>query len=119
MDKYYYIDSKGIQSGPVSPIEFKRYGINRNTLVWKQGMTNWTPAGNIPQLAPFVEARKEGRKILWWIPAICGFLFLLFIILIVAANFMKEDSEVDTEDAVILVTESPEDENLEFNKEFS
>ena len=39
MDKYYYVDSKGVQAGPISPIEFKRFGINNDTLVWKQGMS--------------------------------------------------------------------------------
>ncbi|MBE7464257.1 MAG: DUF4339 domain-containing protein [Planctomycetes bacterium] len=42
------------QSGPVTEIELKRLlqtgKVNRNSLVWKEGMAAWTPAGQVPGL---------------------------------------------------------------------
>jgi len=51
MKQYYYIDKSGQQQGPVSANELSKYGVTRNTLVWKQGMTNWQIAGNLLELS--------------------------------------------------------------------
>ena len=40
MEQYYYIDKNGQQQGPVTANELPKYGVTRNTQVWKQGMAN-------------------------------------------------------------------------------
>ena len=54
MDKYFYLNSRNEQVGPVSPEEFSRLGINESSMVWKQGMANWMRAGQIPELIQYV-----------------------------------------------------------------
>jgi len=51
MDLYFYLDQNGQQQGPVAANELPNYGINRNTYVWKQGMSNWQMAGSISELS--------------------------------------------------------------------
>ena len=51
MEQYFYIDKSGQQQGPVSANELPKYGVTRNTQVWKQGMANWQTAGSIPELS--------------------------------------------------------------------
>lgn len=59
MEKYFYLNSKNEQVGPVSPEEFTRFGINESSMVWKHGMDNWLPAGHIPELASYLEQRQQ------------------------------------------------------------
>ena len=56
MDKYFFLNSKNEQSGPVSPTEFGVYGITASTMVWKQGMQNWMQAGQIPELSQYISS---------------------------------------------------------------
>lgn len=53
MDRYFYLNSNNEQSGPVSPTDFNRYGITETTMIWKQGMSNWMRAGQIPELSQY------------------------------------------------------------------
>lgn len=48
---YYYLTAKGEQRGPIEIHEFAAHGINAYTLVWRQGMPAWQPAGACPELA--------------------------------------------------------------------
>lgn len=51
MDSYYYLDSNNKQCGPVSSVDLLRMGISPQTMVWKQGMSNWMPASSLPELS--------------------------------------------------------------------
>ena len=51
MENYFYLNEKNEQKGPVSPEELISNGVTRNTLVWKNGMAQWLPAGEVPELA--------------------------------------------------------------------
>jgi len=51
MDLYYYLDKNGQQQGPVLASELSKYGVTRNTLVWKQGMSDWQTADSISELS--------------------------------------------------------------------
>lgn len=53
MERYFYLNSNNEQAGPVSPMDFGRYGINESTMIWKQGMSNWMRAGQIPELSQY------------------------------------------------------------------
>ncbi|MFH0965820.1 MAG: SPFH domain-containing protein [Planctomycetota bacterium] len=52
----WYIASGGQQVGPLTPDELqariRAAQVTRETLVWRQGMANWTQAGQLPELAP-------------------------------------------------------------------
>ena len=88
MDKYYYNDVNNQKAGPISPSEFKSYGITADTLVWKDGMASKVKAGDLPQLKPHVLPGKINKK---WIliPIGCGCLGLLlcFIVAIILLFF--------------------------------
>lgn len=109
MDKYYYINSTNQQVGPVSPQDFKRYGINKNTLVWKQGMNNWMRAGLIPQLANYLQHQgtpqttSKSKKGLMIGMAVFGVLLLGFIFLIVLANIVSPGEDAPDESEFIIV----------------
>jgi len=49
--QYFYIDTNQQQQGPVAVNELIKFGVSRNTMVWKQGMNNWQPVGTLPELA--------------------------------------------------------------------
>jgi len=56
MDSYYYLNANNEQAGPISPEDFKTYGITRDTMVWKLGMANWTKAGEVFELSQYFKA---------------------------------------------------------------
>lgn len=56
MEYYYFLN--GTQYGPM-PVEAMVSRIDRNTLVWRQGMENWLPAGSLPELAPFLAQQVQ------------------------------------------------------------
>lgn len=47
---YYYIDSAGQQAGPVPADQLAANGVTANTLVWKEGISQWTKASDVPEL---------------------------------------------------------------------
>lgn len=52
MNEYFYIDqSTNQQCGPFSVNDLKTKNITPDTPVWCSGMTNWTVAGNVPELS--------------------------------------------------------------------
>jgi TM2 domain-containing membrane protein YozV len=56
MDQWYYV-AQGQQQGPV-PLEHIRHWLQAgqmpaNTMVWKEGMANWMPASDVPELQSF------------------------------------------------------------------
>lgn len=46
----YYIAENGQQSGPFEPSELLAHGLTVNSLVWCEGMPNWTSASQVPEL---------------------------------------------------------------------
>ena len=46
----YYIAENGQQVGPFEPNELLLHGLTVNSLVWCEGMTNWTSASQVPEL---------------------------------------------------------------------
>lgn len=50
MEEYYYLDASRQRKGPITPDDFVRCGVTADTLVWKNGMTDWRAAGTIPEL---------------------------------------------------------------------
>ena len=46
----YYIAENGQQAGPFEPSELLLHGLTVNSLVWCEGMPNWTSASQVPEL---------------------------------------------------------------------
>lgn len=46
----YYIAENGQQAGPFEPNELLLHGLTVNSLVWCEGMPNWTSASEVPEL---------------------------------------------------------------------
>lgn len=51
MSRFYYIDPRGAQIGPIERDDLLKVGISRITLVWKEGTQGWIPAEQEPELA--------------------------------------------------------------------
>lgn len=49
MKEYYYTDGTD-RFGPFTLDELRAKNISRTTQVWYQGLDDWTPAGNLPEL---------------------------------------------------------------------
>ena len=47
----YYIYSNNAKKGPFSLEELKNQSISHNTMIWKVGFSNWTPASQVSELA--------------------------------------------------------------------
>ena len=55
----YFIVENSKQSGPFSIYELKDKGITSETLVWGEGMTDWTPAWKVDELRAFLFNTKD------------------------------------------------------------
>lgn len=55
----YFIVENNKQSGPFSIYELKDKGITSETLVWAEGMTDWTPAWKVEELRAFLFNTKD------------------------------------------------------------
>lgn len=51
MNNNYYIVRNGIQEGPFTTEELRTKQITPETMVWTEGMTDWQPARQIPELS--------------------------------------------------------------------
>lgn len=54
--EFFIIDRNGQQAGPFSFDQLVQKGISPETLVWKQGMADWTPAWKVEELKAVLEA---------------------------------------------------------------
>lgn len=54
--EYFIIDNNGQQAGPFSQDQLVQKAISPETLVWKQGMADWTPAWKVEELRTVLEA---------------------------------------------------------------
>jgi hypothetical protein len=50
----YYIAENGQPAGPFEPNELFAHGLTVNSLVWCEGLPNWTSAGQVPELAALI-----------------------------------------------------------------
>ncbi|MBD5201253.1 MAG: DUF4339 domain-containing protein [Bacteroidales bacterium] len=51
----WYIMNNGQQVGPMPAAGLVSYGLNPSSMVWRQGMAQWMPAGSCPELAPYMQ----------------------------------------------------------------
>ena len=50
MNRYFYIDPAGRQKGMFTPEELRHENVRRETLVWAEGMPQWTRAEEVEEL---------------------------------------------------------------------
>jgi hypothetical protein len=62
--RFYYAEGAQ-QKGPLNVDEMRSAGVTPDTLVWHEGMADWTPAGKVPELAelfePDADVQEDGR----------------------------------------------------------
>lgn len=59
--EYFIIDNNGQQAGPFSQDQLVQKAISPETLVWKQGMADWTPAWKVEELRTILEAVEANK----------------------------------------------------------
>ena len=47
----WYVYQNNVQTGPVSEDQLSGMGLTPATLVWREGMEQWQPAGQVPELS--------------------------------------------------------------------
>lgn len=60
--KYYFIIINDEQLGPLTFEELGKVGLNADTPVWNEGLPDWTPAGNLPELKPIITVAGEASS---------------------------------------------------------
>lgn len=60
--EFFIIDRNGQQAGPFSFDQLVQKGIIPETLVWKQGMADWTPAWKVEDLRAVLEAIEANQS---------------------------------------------------------
>ena len=60
--EFFIIDRNGQQAGPFSLDQLVQKGISPETLVWKQGMADWTPAWKVEELKAVLEAVEANQS---------------------------------------------------------
>lgn len=60
--EFFIIDRNGQQAGPFSFDQLVQKGISPETLVWKQGMADWTPAWKVEELRAVLEAAEANQN---------------------------------------------------------
>lgn len=60
--EFFIIDHNGQQAGPFSFDQLVQKGISPETLVWKQGMSDWTPAWKVEELKAVLEAIRANQQ---------------------------------------------------------
>ena len=60
--EFFIIDHNGQQAGPFSFDQLVQKGISPETLVWKQGMADWTPAWKVEELRAVLEAIRANQQ---------------------------------------------------------
>ena len=60
--EFFIIDRNGQQAGPFSLDQLVQKGISPETLVWKQGMADWTPAWKVEGLRAVLEAIEANQS---------------------------------------------------------
>lgn len=58
--KYFILDSNNQQQGPFSIDELKSRAVGQETLVWAEGMADWTPAWQVGELRSFLFGGATG-----------------------------------------------------------
>ena len=56
---YYYLDADMRQVGPMSLDDLVAAGVTGDTMVWHEGLEEWTKAGNLPEVVKAMERKTR------------------------------------------------------------
>ena len=59
MENIFYLDANRQKVGPLKDSELLEHGVTGSTLVWMPGLTQWTPAAQVPQLASLLNGQSS------------------------------------------------------------
>jgi hypothetical protein len=112
MKEYYYSDGKN-QFGPLTIEDLKKKNILRDTLVWYDGLENWTKASDLEDFATFFKSnppplstttlppslpvKKKSKKMKWFVLA--GIFLLLIataLIILINGDFLKNQRSTNS-----------------------
>lgn len=62
MSQYYYVTSSNQQAGPYDLNALVAQGITPQTLVWKEGLSGWVPAAQVPEVAAALRQQSSPRR---------------------------------------------------------
>lgn len=57
MNEYYYLDANNERKGPIAKEELLSQKLNKETLVWREGLENWTPMKDVAELAEAISQK--------------------------------------------------------------
>ena len=60
--KYYFIIINNKQLGPLTVEQLAAVGVKADTPVWNEGLPDWTPAGEVPELNTIVGANADNNS---------------------------------------------------------
>lgn len=63
----YYLGDGGVQRGPFDARQLLAQGLRPDTLVWKEGMVQWQPAGMVPELQMLLQSVSQAP---WAAPSV-------------------------------------------------
>ena len=89
--KQYYFTHKSQKLGPFSLADLRMQNLTPNTLIWYDGLQEWLPAKEIPELKDlFLRPEKPNKTNPWLIPFIALLVVLTLIIGIWIGNQMRD-----------------------------
>ena len=62
MNRYFYIDSEGVQKGTFTLDDLRNEPVRRDTMVWTQGMPEWQRAFDVVELQPLFDMSTNAQK---------------------------------------------------------
>lgn len=62
MNRYFYIDSEGVQKGTFTLDDLRIEPVRRDTMVWTQGMPEWQRAYDVVELQPLFDMSTNAQK---------------------------------------------------------
>ena len=79
---YFILDPQGTQLGPLTPQQLKEHKINKHTMAWCEGMSQWQPSGSIAELKPYLQNPLFSLPVLLAYAVLMSVLFSLLSIFI-------------------------------------
>lgn len=62
MNRYFYIDSEGVQKGTFTIEDLRNEPLRKETMVWTQGMPEWKRAYDVVELQPLFDISNTAHK---------------------------------------------------------
>lgn len=59
---YYYVIVNGAQQGPYQIHQLQSLHITPTTMMWREGLPQWVPAAQIPELQPYIQYQQPGAQ---------------------------------------------------------